>query len=144
MIRLPPIAWREVRAHAAAAYPNECCGALLGRLEAEARDVSSVLPLDNQTDGPAARRRFLVTPDDYRRAEQTAARAGLDLLGFYHSHPDHHARPSEFDLDHALPWFSYLIVSVARGEPGEMSSWILADDRSRFAAEPLEEPPTCR
>lgn len=138
MIRLTSVVWREVRAHASAAYPRECCGALLGGQLHGSRDVSAALPLDNQSDPAAARRRFLVTPEDYRRAERTADGMGLALLGFYHSHPDHPAIPSDFDLAHALPWFSYLIVGVVRGEPGEMSCWLLADDRSRFETEPME------
>ncbi len=121
-----------VGAHSREAYPHECCGALLGG-DDTARDA---FPLPNTTDeGP--RRRFLVRPDDYRQAERRATERGLDLLGFYHSHPDHPARPSQYDLDHAWPVFSYVIVSVRKGEPSEMTSWRLRDDRSAFDEEPL-------
>jgi proteasome lid subunit RPN8/RPN11 len=121
-----------IRAHAAQAYPHECCGALIGR----GGTVHLVLPLPNETrEGP--RRRFLVGPQDYRAAEAEASRAGLALLGFYHSHPDHPARPSQYDLDHAWPTFSYVIVSVAGGEPREVRSWRLAGDRSGFIEEPI-------
>jgi proteasome lid subunit RPN8/RPN11 len=121
-----------IRAHAAETYPHECCGALLGG----AGEVTAVLPLPNTTEeGP--RRRFLVRPGDYAAAEREAARQGADLLGFYHSHPDHPARPSQYDLDHAWPFFSYIIVSVVAGEPGPMTSWRLRDDRSAFDEEPL-------
>ena len=121
-----------IRAHGVETYPNECCGALLGRDGV----VTEVYPLPNTTDeGP--RRRFLVRPDDYRQAETQASAAGAELLGFYHSHPDHPARPSQYDLDHAWPFFSYIIVSVAGGVPEDMTSWRLRDDRSAFDAEEL-------
>ena len=126
--------WPEVdaavRAHGASTFPHECCGALLGR-EGVAQEAFA---LPNTTEeGP--RRRFLVRPDDYRVAEKRAREQGLDLLGFYHSHPDHPAVPSQYDLDHAWPSFSYVIVSVMAGEPGDLRSWRLRDDRSQFDEE---------
>ena len=94
-----------IRAHGRDTFPHECCGALLGKDGV----VREAYALPNTTaEGP--RRRFLVRPDDYRVAETRACEAGLDLLGFYHSHPDHPARPSQYDLDHAWPSFSYVIV----------------------------------
>jgi proteasome lid subunit RPN8/RPN11 len=138
MIRLDDDLLRLMHGHAADAYPHECCGALLGGLEEEGRRVRRLLRLDNQREGEAARRRFLVTGEEYRRTEKRARELALDLLGFYHSHPDHPARPSEYDREHALPWFSYVIVSVTAGRAGETTSWTLAEDRSRFDAEVLE------
>ena len=125
---------REIGAHGSDAYPHECCGALLGRAGPE-KEVTRLRRIDNARSPENAHNRFLVTDEDYRRAETAADRADLDLLGFYHSHPDHPARPSQYDLDHALPWFSYVIVAVAEGEPGKMTSWVLAEDRSRFEEE---------
>ena len=102
----------DIRSHAREVYPDECCGALFGRDE----EVVEAFALPNTTDeGP--RRRFLVRPDDYRAAEQRARQQRVELLGFYHSHPDHPARPSQYDLDHAWPFFSYVIISVRSGEP---------------------------
>lgn len=119
-----------IRAHGRETYPHECCGALVGRDGL----VTSAVPLPNTTDeGP--RRRFLVRPGDYRHAERAASEAGADLLGFYHSHPDHPAEPSQYDLDHAWPSFSYIIVSVAAGQPGDLRSWTLRDDRTAFDEE---------
>ena len=119
-----------IRAHGREAFPHECCGALLGR----ERIVEEAFALPNTTEeGP--RRRFLVRPEDYRVAEQRARAAGLELLGFYHSHPDHPARPSQFDLDHAWPSFSYVIVSVMAGKDQQLTSWQLKDDRSAFDEE---------
>ena len=121
-----------IRAHGVETYPNECCGALIGRDGV----VSSTYGLPNTTEeGP--RRRFLVRPQDYRDAEARARQAGGELLGFYHSHPDHPARPSQYDLDHAWPVFSYIIVSVKAGVPEDVTSWRLREDRSAFAQEDL-------
>jgi len=131
-LRLGPGVLDAIRTHGRDAYPHECCGALLGG----AGLVQEAWPLPNTTEeGP--RRRFLVRPQDYRAAERRAVAQGFELLGFYHSHPDHPARPSQYDLDHAWPVFSYVIISVAEGRPGDITSWRLANDRSAFAEEAL-------
>jgi proteasome lid subunit RPN8/RPN11 len=121
-----------IRSHGVETYPHECCGALVGR----DGEVTGAVPLANTTDeGP--RRRFLVRPSDYQQAERAADSAGAELLGFYHSHPDHPARPSQYDLDHAWPNFSYIIVSVTAGVAEDMRSWKLREDRSAFDEEVL-------
>jgi proteasome lid subunit RPN8/RPN11 len=98
--------------------------------------VSDVYPLPNTTEeGP--RRRFRVRPQDYREAERQATQSSAELIGFYHSHPDHPAQPSQYDQDHAWPYFSYIIVSVRAGAPEDMTSWRLRDDRSAFDQEDL-------
>jgi proteasome lid subunit RPN8/RPN11 len=131
-LRLKPQVDAAIRSHGAETYPNECCGALIGRDGI----VSETLALPNMTDeGP--RTRFRVTPEDYREAERRASELGGELLGFYHSHPDHPARPSQYDLDHAWPFFSYVIVSVRGGVSGDMTSWRLREDRSAFDEEDL-------
>jgi proteasome lid subunit RPN8/RPN11 len=126
-----------IRRHAAAAYPYECCGALIGTQRDDGRvDIVDALELDNVTDeGP--RRRFRVSPADYRQSEARARELGAELVGFYHSHPDHPAQPSQYDLDHAWPNFSYVIVAVAAGESGDLRSWRLRPDRSAFDEEPI-------
>ena len=116
-----------IRSHGRETYPHECCGALIG----SGQRVRHAAPLPNTTE-EGARRRFLVRPADYRQAEAQAARLNGDLLGFYHSHPDAPARPSQYDLDHAWPSFWYVIVSVLQGEPAQMTVWRLAEDRSQF------------
>ena len=116
-----------IRAHAREAYPHECCGALVGQGDV----VTSTVPLPNVTDeGP--RRRFRVSDKDYLAVQREADSVGHDLIGFYHSHPDHPAVPSQYDLDHAFPSFAYVIVSVKQGVDDEMRSWVLKDDRSAF------------
>ena len=120
----------QIDAHSEAAYPNECCGALIGR---DAR-VEIAMRLDNVT-SEEQRRRFLVSPEAYRAAESQADASGRQLLGFYHSHPDHPARPSAFDLEHAWPNFSYVIAAVHSGRVVDLRSWRLRADRSRFDEE---------
>jgi proteasome lid subunit RPN8/RPN11 len=117
----------EIRAHGQETYPHECCGALVGKDDG----VRAIVRLPNTTEeGP--RRRFLVRPSDYRDAERQASALGGDLLGFYHSHPDHPARPSQYDLDHAWPTFAYIIVSVIEAAAADMTVWFLKEDRSSF------------
>jgi proteasome lid subunit RPN8/RPN11 len=119
----------EIRRHGAETFPHECCGALVG--DSASGRLVAVVALPNATEeGP--RRRFLVRPSDYRLAEQRAVELRGELLGFYHSHPDHPARPSQFDLDHAWPTFAYVIVSVMSGTADAMTVWYLKDDRSIF------------
>lgn len=138
-LELRPAPTDAIRAHGRETYPHECCGALLGT----AGIVTATVALPNTTEeGP--RRRFLVRPSDYRAAEQAAADEGLELLGFYHSHPDHPARPSQYDLDHAWPSFSYVILSVMAGEARDLRSWVLLDDRSAFEEERLDVEPAGR
>jgi proteasome lid subunit RPN8/RPN11 len=118
---------QAIRRNGEETYPHECCGALVGRDGV----ATATVPLPNTTEeGP--RRRFLVRPSDYRMAEERAGVLGGELLGFYHSHPDHPARPSQYDLDHAWPTFAYVIVSVAAGSARDMTVWWLREDRSSF------------
>ena len=126
-MRLGPAVEAAIRKHGEDTYPHECCGALVG----SADEITAAVALPNMTEeGP--RRRFLVRPSDYRLAEQQAGEKGGELLGFYHSHPDHPARPSQFDLDHAWPNFAYIIVAVAAGAAGDMTVWFLKEDRTSF------------
>jgi proteasome lid subunit RPN8/RPN11 len=140
----------KIRAHGAETYPHECCGALLGRdagvVErsdpakypvAPEREILALYPLVNRRDD-SPRNRFSVTSEDVMAAEKAARESGVDVVGWYHSHPDHPARPSEFDRDHAWPWYSYIIVSVQNGAPREMTSWRLNDDRQEFSPEGIE------
>jgi proteasome lid subunit RPN8/RPN11 len=127
----------RIRAHGAETYPHECCGALLGRDAGVGREVGDTFPLVNRRDD-SPRNRFSITAEDFRAAERTAQERGLELVGWYHSHPDHPAQPSEYDREHAWPWYSYVILSVAGPRPEEMTSWRLADDRSQFVQEEIQ------
>ncbi len=128
----------QIGRHGAETYPHECCGALLGRDAAAdaAREVLALFPLVNRRDD-SPHNRFSITAHDVRAAENAARGQQLEIVGWYHSHPDHPARPSEYDREHAWPWYSYVIVSVQSGAPQEMTSWRLADDRMKFSAEAL-------
>jgi proteasome lid subunit RPN8/RPN11 len=138
MLRLSAELAARIREHARQAYPEECCGALLGQEGPDGRQVVAVLPLEN-TRTDARRNRFLVDAAGVLAAEREAARRGLTLLGWYHSHPDAPARPSAYDCEHAWPWYSYVIVSVQQGQPAALTSWRLQEDRAAFVSEPVTE-----
>ncbi len=141
MIRLPETAIEAIHRHGRESYRDEACGAMYGRVigdRGDVRDVARVAPLENARENER-HRRFVITPDTYRRAEAEAARSGLTLLGFYHSHPDHPAYPSAYDLEHAFPFFSYVILSVENAEPKTMRSFVLANDRKEFLEEKVEK-----
>src|SRR6185436_19494365 len=113
----------SIRKHGQQTYPEECCGLILGVVgEDGSRSVSELVPLKNQNQD-SRNNRFLIEPMEIRNAEKRARESGLDLLGFYHSHPDAPARPSQFDLDHAWPWYSYIIVSIQRGTAEALTCW---------------------
>lgn len=127
-----------IRAHGEADYPYECCGLLLGTFAPDGRKTTAeIMPISNAREESAKRNRFLITPQELMRGERYARQKQLDIIGFYHSHPDHPAVPSGYDLDHALPVYSYVIVSVAQGRAGEVQSWELEADRSRFNPESI-------
>ena len=128
----------KLKAHARRTYPEECCGILLGRENGDEKVVSDVIEIDYARN-EQRERRFLITPQAYQEADKEARRRGLEILGFYHSHPDHPARPSQYDLEHAWAWFLYVIIRVERGEPRESTAWVLREDRSGFNPEEIEE-----
>jgi proteasome lid subunit RPN8/RPN11 len=110
----------------------------LGSVEGEQKSVVSLLELSNQREAGARHNRYLLTAEDYLRGEQEAARRGLDVLGVFHSHPDHPNRPSEFDREWAMPWFSYIITSVQAGRAVESRAWVLSEDRSHFEEQEIK------
>lgn len=154
-IRLSEPLEAEIRAHAARDFPYECCGVLLGAVEremlmthhpedadtcdmevapVEVKEVRRLQALPNvHEDGHE--RRFLIAPEEMFRLEREARAGGLKILGFYHSHPNHPARPSEYDRDWAWPWYSYIIVNSTEGETGDMTFWTLDEDRGAFQPE---------
>jgi proteasome lid subunit RPN8/RPN11 len=138
---LPDDAVAAIRLHGRESYRDEACGALYGHLRSEEKHVVRAARMLNAREDQR-HRRFVVTADDYRRAEAEASRSGLSLIGFYHSHPDHPAYPSQYDLEHAFPFFSYVIVSVDNGAPRELRSFVLSEDRREFVEETVERPET--
>jgi len=137
MILLLDESVEAIRLHGRQSYRDEACGVLYGRASADGKHVLRAAPMVNSREDER-HRRFVVTASDYRRAEAEASRSGLTLLGFYHSHPDHPAYPSLYDLEHAFPFFSYVILAVESGGPKEMRSFVLSEDRSEFLEETLQ------
>jgi proteasome lid subunit RPN8/RPN11 len=135
-LKLPAELVRGIEAHGVETYPYECCGALLGRDAEGEREVVALFALSNRRDD-SPRNRFEITPEDVLLAERTARDKKVDLIGWYHSHPNAPARPSEFDREHAWPWYSYIIVSIRDGKPAEITSWRLQDDRAAYEPEPI-------
>ena len=126
-----------IHRHAEASYPEECCGFLIGRTGGGSTAVERVLPAGNQRED-SRHNRYLIEPETVLAAHKEARAAGLDVIGYYHSHPDHPSRPSDFDREHAWPELSYLIVSVQKGRVADERSWRLADERDRFDEETIE------
>lgn len=127
-----------IRRQGEAEYPHECCGLLIGRMAADNRKtVAEVYPVSNAREQEARHNRSLILPGEYVRGERYARGLGLEVVGNYHSHPDHPAEPSQFDLDHAWPTWSYIIVSVGGGQARDLRSWEMRADRSRFDEEEI-------
>lgn len=125
-----------MRAHGESDYPYECCGLMLGRFETNGeKTVAETYPISNAREEEAKRNRFLIRPEELMRGEKHARERGLDVVGFYHSHPDDRAVPSQYDLEHAWPTYSYIVVSVQNGRAVDLQSWEMENDRSRFNEE---------
>jgi proteasome lid subunit RPN8/RPN11 len=129
---------QSIHAHGEAAYPEEGAGLLLGSVNGLSKKVAEILPLSNAREDAARYNRYLLTAQDYLQAEEAAARRGLYVLGVFHSHPDHPNRPSEFDREWAMPWFSYVITNVQAGQAVDSRSWLLQEDRSVFLEEAIQ------
>jgi proteasome lid subunit RPN8/RPN11 len=149
-LQLANLHLEAIRGHASKDYPSECCGIMLGKADGDRKQVTEIVPLPNLRHDPTKaqellplddvgretdKNRFLIDPLEQMRVEKDARKRGLDVLGYYHSHPDHPARPSVYDRDHAWPWYSYVIIAVERGIPKDLTSWVLAEDRSAFQDE---------
>jgi len=127
----------KIHQHARTHYPEEGAGLLLGHVNGDARTVTAILPLENAREAEARHNRYLITPYDMMNGEDQAEKLGLDVIGIFHSHPDHPNLPSTFDQDWALPWYSYIITSVLAGKATASRSWRLTDDRAQFNEETL-------
>ena len=132
----------EMRQHGERDYPFECCGLMLGRFESNGHKVViETYPISNAREEEAKRNRFLIRPEELMRGEKYARAKSLDVVGFYHSHPDEPAVPSKYDLDHAWPTYSYVVVSVEKGQAVDLQSWEMESDRSRFSEEVIATSP---
>jgi proteasome lid subunit RPN8/RPN11 len=138
MIELPAYLEHEIAAHGERDYPYECCGLLLGKFSEDGtKTVIETYLISNAREEEAKRNRFLIRPEELIQGERAAKTKNLEVVGFYHSHPDHPAVPSQYDLDHAWPTYSYIVVSVRNGEARELRSWEMELDRSHFRAEEI-------
>ena len=127
----------QIESEGVAAYPNECCGILIGRdvlrNGVSQRIVVRLEPGSNTFEAAEQYHRFSIDPAQQLQAEKSAEKEGKAVLGYYHSHPDHPARPSEYDRQHAWPFYSYVIVAIAKGKPLDMTSWVLDDQTEMFS-----------
>jgi proteasome lid subunit RPN8/RPN11 len=128
---------KEIHKYGERFYPEEGAGLLLGKFTGDGKQVKVALVLPNSRDEPARRSRYLLTHQDYLLGEKEAERRGLEVVGVFHSHPDHPTQPSDFDREWALPWFSYIITSVQHGQAVESRSWSLSENRGRFHEEEI-------
>ncbi len=134
-LHIPNELYTRITAHLQAAYPNEGAGLLLGDANGVGKTVRAIKPFVNKFEAGEQYHRYLITAQDMLDGEMEAERLGLEVIGVFHSHPDHPSQSSEYDREHALPWYSYLIVSVQKGKAADSRSWVLADDRTQFKEE---------
>ena len=141
MLKLSKQIETEIRQAGADAYPNECCGIMFGSEDGDDHVVKSLRPIVNARESGEQYHRFLITAEEMMQAELEARRLGLEIVGFYHSHQEDPAKPSDYDRDHALPFYSYIILRVAEGKPELMTSWRLQISREAFDPETFEIEP---
>ena|ERR1051326_9517178 len=136
MIRIEPEPWAAMVAHALATYPSECCGAMLGTIDGENKLVKTALPLENAFEGAQATR-YELRPEDLLAADRAAREHHMDLIGIYHSHPDCDAYFSKTDLQNSCPWYSFVILSIQKGEFHHANSWLPNMDQTEAVQEAL-------
>ena len=136
-LKIPQDILDRIHAHGEAAYPEEGAGLLLGTFSDQDRRIQTIVPFANAREDGARHNRYLITPQDMLEGENAAARLGLDVIGVFHSHPDHPNRPSDFDREWAMPWFSYIITSIEKGRAMESRAWRLTEDRATFDEEQI-------
>jgi proteasome lid subunit RPN8/RPN11 len=136
MIKIPSSLLREIYDHTEASYPNECCGLIIGTMDGQARLAHTFRKCRNLNTA-RARDRYEMDPMDMLRAQREFENSEWDIVGIYHSHPDHPSRPSQTDTDRAWPDYSYVIISVAKGTVASANSWVLNEEEKKFYEEPL-------
>ena len=136
MIQIESGPWQAMVSHARKAYPNECCGAMLGVTDGDAKTVREAVALENAFSGPQAAR-YELRPEDLLAADKAARERGMDLIGIYHSHPDCDAYFSKTDLQNSCPWYSFVVLSIKRGEFDHANSWLPNFEHTEAAKEEL-------
>jgi len=136
MIRIEAAPWAAMVAHARKVYPNECCGAMLGLTDGETKTVSEAIALENAFAGEQAAR-YELRPQDLLAADKAARERGMDLIGIYHSHPDCGAYFSQTDLKNSCPWYSFVVLSIQKGEFDHANSWLPNAEQTEAVREEL-------
>ena len=136
MIRVAEQPWGEMVAHARSTYPNECCGAMLGKIDGDRKEVAAAMRLENSSAGSQAAR-YELRPEDLLAADKEARRQGMDLIGIYHSHPDCDAYFSKTDLENSCPWYSFIVLSIKDGEFHHANSWLPNAEQTQAEKEEL-------
>ena len=136
MIRIEAEPWQVMVKHARETYPNECCGAMLGHLDDSSKIVRVAMPLENAFAGAKAAR-YELRPEDLLAADRAARERSLDLIGIYHSHPDCDAYFSATDLKNSCPWYSFVVLSIRKGEFDHANSWLPNAEQTEAAKEEL-------
>jgi proteasome lid subunit RPN8/RPN11 len=136
MIRIETEPWQAMVAHARRTYPNECCGAMLGTIDGDGKNVREAIALDNAFEGAQAAR-YELRPEDLLAADKAARDRGMDLIGIYHSHPDCDAYFSTTDLQNSCPWYSFVVLSIQKGEFDHANSWLPNVDQTAADKEEL-------
>jgi proteasome lid subunit RPN8/RPN11 len=136
MIRIESEPWQAMVSHARQTYPDECCGAMLGSIDATGKIVRAALPLENAFDGVQAAR-YELRPQDLLAADGVARESHMDLIGIYHSHPDCAACFSPTDLRNSYPWYSFVVLSIQKGEFHHATSWLPNIEQTEATREEL-------
>ena len=136
MIRIDQEPWAAMVSHARQTYPNECCGAMLGEITDDGKHVRVAIALQNAFQGAQATR-YELRPEDLLAADKAARERNMDLIGIYHSHPDCDAYFSETDLKNSCPWYSFVVLSIRKGEFDHANSWLPNVDQTAADKEEL-------
>ena len=127
----------SIKGHGRDAYPVECCGFLLGKAVNGKKEVTATLPVKNTWKESEQVNRYLISPEDLLEGEKLARQRKVEIIGFYHSHPNAKAKPSAYDLEHGWPWYSYVIVAIRNKKAKEVTSWVMEDQRKKFHEETI-------
>ena len=137
-LTIPSQVMDEIRGHGEKLYPEEGAGLILGSVDSEHREARRVLPMPNHFDTSERGRRYMLDPREILQAEELAEQLGLEVIGVFHSHPDHPPAPSQYDLEWAVPWYVYLITSVEHGAASESRAWRMLEDHTRMVEQVLK------
>lgn len=136
MIKVEADPWRTMVEHARSTFPNECCGVMLGSIADDLKTVKQALPMENAYKGGQADR-YEIRPEDLLAADRQARKDGMDLIGIFHSHPDCDAYFSKTDLENSCPWYSFVILSIKKGEFDHAHSFLPNAEQTHAEKEEL-------